>query len=179
MLANYTYKISLITSHIHVYKKRREAMRLKYPLIRDYPLKYPPEYHTAVKRINIKIKIWSKQLKKLQMTNNKVIALGNIVAYFMGINPRNIGKTVGNQRAWETRAFFYKMGIEMKFEQKLLREYVGGKRILQPTEDRSKLNKLLRTDKVIQEKWGRFKKYYEEFPVATDDFIDNRRTPGA
>lgn len=171
-------KRALLTTKIWRYEQWRNNLRKKFPKV-SFPFKRGPIYHQALAPINKQLKLWYRQLKKYDMLSNKIIALGNIVSIFMGMNPKNIGKTVGNERAWRTRAFFYKMGIELKIEQKLLREYVGSKRVLQPTEDRKKLNQLLAKDTEVIELWNRFKKYYDEFPVASSDFIDKRKAPGS
>lgn len=141
---------------IWTYKARREKIRKE--------LGYSgPEYNKAVARINKKIKLWGRQIKKYDMISNKIMALGNITAYFFGHNVKDSGRC--NTEIMKTaRAFFYKYGIEeLKIEQKLLREYVGAKRITQPAEYRKMLNSWLRVNADMKIKWMTFKAYYAEF----------------
>lgn len=158
------------------YKQRREALRIKYPAERLYPFKRGDSYNKAVAQINKKIKLWNRQIKKIDMISNKIMALGNAVAYFTGHNVKDSGRVDGTEMK-VARMLFYKYGIEnLEIEQKLLREYVGAKRVQQPAEYRKAFNTILRTDRT---QWENFKAYFETLPVCTDDFIDRRKSPGA
>lgn len=170
---------------IRKYKERREAIRIKYPPERLYPFKRGWEYNRAIWRINKKIKLWSRQIKKIDMISNKIIALGNVVAYFTGINPKGLNKANRDKRSQRALMIFYRKGIELGIEQKLLREYVGMKRVAAPAEYRKKhlamtnANKsaLYSHDAWIE--WKRFVKHYSEWPITSSDFLDKRKAPGA
>lgn len=163
------------------YKKRRDELRVRLARkdARGRPIYKGSEYNKAVKAINQKIKIWSRNIKRIDMITNKIIALGNAVAYFTGMNVKNAGKNQ-EPKMMNAKFIFYKYGIEnLEIEQKLLREYVGAKRVTQPAEYRKKFNSLLREFPLVREQWAAFKLYYENQPVCTDDFIDKRRAPGS
>ena len=161
---------------IYNYKERREEVKKKYPPVRMYPLKHCDKYKVKSANLTKKIKLWNRQIKKIDMLTNKIYALGNMVAIFTAYNPRNIGRIAPSDpvRKWFTRAAFYKIGIEIGIEQKLLREYVGAKRVLQPTEDRRKLNRMLSKDRDIASMYDRLKRHIADFPKASDDFLDKR-----
>lgn len=154
---------------IYQYKARREIIRKKLGCC-------GPEYRKAIARINKKIKLWGRYIKKYDMIKNQIIALGNMVAYFTGHNVKSSGRC-NTENMKLARMIFYKYGIEnLKIEQKLLREYVGAKRIGQPAEYRKVFNLMLRVDTLDHKlQWENFKRYYKEWPVTGSDYIDNRK----
>lgn len=156
---------------IWTYKVRREEIRKR--------LGYSgPEYNKAVARINKKIKLWGRQIKKYDMISNKIIALGNLVATFTGHNVKDSATRYNKNGdpSWIARAIFYKYGIEaLGLEQKLLREYAGAKRIHQPAEYRKAFNLMLRTDKEVKQMYENFKVHFESFPIEGSNYLDNRK----
>lgn len=170
---------------VYNYIQRREQIRKKFPHLGVFPMKRDIMYNRAVYKINKKIKLWNRQIKNIDMISNKIIALGNIVAIFTGINPKGLGKAGKDQCAQRTLMIFFRKGIELGIEQKLLREYVGMKRIKAPAEYRMKhlaltnANKTLYYNHKAYIEWKNFQQYYNEFPVSGSDFTDKRRSPGA
>lgn len=160
---------------IYNYKVRREELKKRFPPARLYPLKHSDEYKKKSAGLTKKIKLWQRQIKKIDMITNKIYALGNLIAIFLGYNVKDAGKLMQEppQMFW-AKCMFYKMGHMKGIQAKLLREYAGAKRIAQPKEYRDAWSKLLMEDKKMLELWHRFKKFYNEFPVAGSDFIDNR-----
>jgi hypothetical protein len=153
---------------IQTYKKRREALRNKYPPVSFSPgPTYPPEYHEAVKRINLKIKLWSRQIKRIDMRTNQIIALGNAVAIYTGKNVKqsNHSKLEGMKLA---KSLFYKYGLENKIPAKELREYVGANRINQPTDYRREFTLSFRTKPENKQQWLNFCDYMRNLPIASE-----------
>lgn len=152
------------------YKQRRDIIRKRLG-------HNGPEYNKAAASINKKIKLWGRQIKKYDMISNKIMTLGNMVAYFTGHNVKDSATRYNKTKdpCWIARAIFYKYGIEnLKLEQKLLREYIGAKRITQPAEYRKAFNKFLREVNDMRVMWKNFKRYYEEFPVEGNNYLDKR-----
>lgn len=128
------------------YKKRRTTMR-------QHQLE-----------LTAKIKTWKRQIKRMEIAEAKVIALGNAIVIFTGMNIKNSGYTGKTyDRLRQAKSLFYKYGLENDISGKLLREYVGAERDSQPAEYRRNFTRLFETHPEYRELYNRFKIYIEEY----------------
>lgn len=127
---------------IWTYKKRREKAR------------------TNLKAMSRKIKGWEKQIKNMDEKKAKIIALGNAVAMFTGINVKNSNDYVIDGMK-EAKSIFYKYGLENGMAGTELEDYVCCRESGQAAKYRRKFNKSFDTIPSNLELFNRFKRYYE------------------
>ena len=104
-----------VSSNIITYKKRREQLRITGTLTQEHR-----------KQLQQKINNWNRKIKRMDERKNKIIALGNAVAYFTGINVKGIGvESQRNYRIYNATALFAKYGLEHDIGGLYLSQYMG------------------------------------------------------
>lgn len=125
-----------------------------------------------------------KQMEKLDIIIAKIRSLGNFTAMFTGYNVKNRVERAnrGAIKSYEykglllAKVLFYKYGLEHKIPRNDLREYIGIKRVHQPTDYRREFTKSFKSHPENKETWMRFKTQCDEQEVFGDDFIDKRKS---
>lgn len=145
--------------HVWAYTERREQLRKRFNISNG--MKAPEKYHRKVKNLNYKINYWTKCMNQIDKKRNQVIAIGNYVAYFTGINVKG---TVSNQNPrWkEARGLFYKYCLENGISATFVAEYVGACRGDIVARGRINFTKKFSTNPEVKQRWLTFKKYIEE-----------------
>lgn len=144
------------------YKNRREALRQQYPLSKTFPTKRPEEYKRKAWRLDRKIKIWQKQIRNMDVVQNKIIALGNAIAYFTGCNVKSSGGTQGVKRMLLARSLFFKWGLENGIEGTSLMKYTGDTSVNTAARLRYSFTQSFGEGKENKDTWERFKIYIKD-----------------
>lgn len=138
------------------YEKRREELRKKYGA---WNKKLPKGYKEKVKRINDSLENWRKGIRDIDSRNNKIIALGNEVAYFTGFNVKgSASKRCGDL----AKGIFCKWGMENKIPGVLLAEYMGNDAPMVASRQRMRFTRSFKSNQKNKDLWVRFKTHYEE-----------------
>lgn len=107
-----------VSSNILTYKKRRDELTEKYDdveIIRK---------HRDV--IQQKINNWNRKIRVMDERKNRIVALGNAVAYFTGINVKDVGEDSQRiKNIYEATALFAKWGLEHEINGLFLSQYMG------------------------------------------------------
>lgn len=110
-----------LQSDIWEYVKRRESLKTT-PFLSEMVIR------GHKKKNKQKIDNWRQQIKRMDERKNRIIALGNAVAYFTGINVKGIGSTdvpSTYDRTYNATALFSKYGLEHQIMGNFLSEYMG------------------------------------------------------
>lgn len=132
-----------IKSWIWEYEKRREKLM---------------DHHKNMSR---KIKLWKTRVKIIEMSQEKVIAIGNVVATFTGYNIKN-SQDSDLEGVKKAKYLFYKYGMEDGISGKLLREYVGSEDNTEPSKYRMKFTRSFQKHPENSELYHRFKAYIND-----------------
>lgn len=113
-----------ISSNIITYRKRRaELARGELGRIRT-----EEQLIHHKKKTQQKIDNWNRRIKRMDIVKNKLIALGNAVAYFTGVNIKGIGPddtTAMYNPAYNSMAIFSKWGLEHHLHGDVLSDYMA------------------------------------------------------
>lgn len=127
---------------------------------------YKRRRETFVKRqkaLSAKIKIWKRQVKRMEDREKKVSALGGYIYSFMGYSVRNSG---GNRRMpiemRNSRGIFYKYGLENGIAGNLLREYTKDSAPGTPGRVRRWFNRKFQSNPSLREQYQAFCNYIQE-----------------
>ena len=120
-------------TQIFEYKRRREIHFKEL-------VKHRQDYRKKSARLSLKIKLWSRQIKRIDERRARLNQLTRIIVQFM--NEPLTGKST-TYRHWVTKAMFYKYGLEHKISGKDLIEVTRVRDLGQPSRYRKRLNKLM------------------------------------
>lgn len=106
-----------------IYEQRRERYRTSY----KGPFGRPAtkeQFRRTMRKIANKIGSLKRQISIIDRRQNTIIALGNQVAYFIGVNVKNIGDTA-EERGKKAKCLFSKYGMEHGITGSYLSAYMG------------------------------------------------------
>lgn len=146
---------------IFIYKQRRLRMRKKYGF-------HTPEYNQKVKRINQKIGIWKAQMRVIDTSNIRVMAIGNALSMFLGYNVRGSGERERDKDALVARGIFFKYCLEHGINGKWLRAYTRDERLNTPTDNRIRFTNSFISIPANKELYNKFKVYIEEIGATSN-----------
>lgn len=147
------YQINIIQ-----YKKRRLLLRKKYNVINGY--KPCIKYTQKVFKINRKILIWSRQLRKIRARERKIYKIDMLIKSFFGFRVNNA--PVNKNRVKHISVmFFYKYGIESGCNGKDLATYTKVTRRV-PAESRMRFTRSFQSTPENKEIWHRFKQFINQ-----------------
>lgn len=139
--------------HIFEYKKRREKYRLE---LEEHKI----VYRDKTAKLSKKIKLWGREIKRIDERALKIKLLIRAVYLFTGYNvKRPLENKVSKEVVQLARGLYYKYGLEHKMQGKELRENIFIGRIQQPTEYRRWMTNEIVTNSLMKQKWENFKEY--------------------
>lgn len=163
---------------------RRENCYHKIYIYEQRKKKYLKE-EKNISTILSSIYFWKEEMKRIDKSSNRIIALANFITTFTGFNVKlssKLRKSAFHNKMKLARSLFYKYGLEHNIASIDLREFVGEKNTANPSNYRKAFTKSFYSDnkrniatsnKIL---WDNFKRQFEEIPILVDDFIDNRST---
>jgi len=136
--------------YIFEYKKRRAIRKKK---LEEAQI----EYRNSVAQINKKIKLWGREIRRIDERYRKIQKLKKAITIFTGydLKTRNKKKDIKSREL--ARGLYYKYGLEHKMQGKELREVAGFSRVQQPTECRRWMTKQIVSDPKMRQQWENFK----------------------
>ncbi len=134
---------------IATYKKRREAAKNE----------LKREYQTRIGRMSYKIKIWAREIRRIEERDKKMEIIANKTREFSGYWVKNSYPAQGKEIV-QARRWFFKYCLENKIVRSVdLAEYTGCKLSYTPAKARRALNKVIASDKTEKDLWLRYKAF--------------------
>lgn len=145
--------------------------------------KKPNMQERKIKELSKKIRTLEVKVSNNQILINKIVSLANAIALHIRFNVRNSSSRIAGKsddKSVLARAIFYKYGSEkLRIQSLHLREYVGSDITDEPRICIEDFTNEFKADWNAKYRWELFCEKYEAIVPAIDDFIDNRRSPGA
>lgn len=118
------------------------------------------------KEMTQKIKIWKRQIKRMDDRKARIIALGNAIAMFTGLNVKNSNGSV-TEGMKEAKSMFYKYGLENGMIATELEDYIATEEMGQASKYRRNFNRSFEANPSKRDVYTRFKEQYER--VETEE----------
>lgn len=122
----------------------------------------PEGYKILTETLTNKLELLRKKMRDIDKRNIQIMALGNEVALFTGINVKGIGSgNGGSDRAFYAKCLFSKWGMENGLPGVLLSEYMRTYNVA-ASKMRMSFTRKFKTSKETREFWERWKKHMED-----------------
>ncbi len=144
------------------YTQRRQKLRDKFGIsvIHNGHKKLPEAYKKQSYRLNKKIGVWNREIRKIDMRVKKIAKLKKAVVDFTG---QDISNHVGHKvcpKVKIAKSIYYKFGLENGLLGTLLSEHIGSE-VRQPSTYRRRFTKSFATTPENKVIWLQFKDFYK------------------
>jgi hypothetical protein len=137
-------------SWIHTYENRRKN-------VKNHCEQKIAKEKAAIRNMGKKIKLWRREIKRIDERNKKIRQIAKMIEEFSGINVKKSARS-NKQFPRMIRMMFYKLCLEQKLQAKLVGEFMGvqGSNIARA---RRVFNGKLTTKSEEKELWDRFRSW--------------------
>lgn len=145
---------------IYIYEKRRAKLRERFGIKNNRSVN--KDYNLAVLGINMKIKGWKKEIRKIDTLTKKLKGLEKAVVSFVGVPIRDINGQNLPVEVTLAKGIFYKYAQENGLRGIDALRFIGGKGTGQALSYRNRFTSSFANKPENKQKWLLFKSYYEE-----------------
>lgn len=159
------------------YEQRKEEVKNKFILLNG-KWKGTTEYQDRIKKIDIRIKYYRKQIAAIDIITNQMTAICNAVIIYAGRSPRHIGRNHVRNPDYDmirlAKGLFAKWGLEHSISSKNLSQFMGSPDTKHAAKLRTRFDNDRKTNVDMDQKWQMFKKYTTQLTQGSN-FIDKRK----